>query len=451
MAYMGGKAVAAAFMTAALLPLVPDFGVAGERGDVMALTRAYNDSGRMLFWRLSAGAGNIVFSPYSVGTAMAMVLAGTRGETEREMATVLQHRLPRLRIDAANAAVIATLRAYDRSKVPPTCPPNMNLAGHRCEARPNPIGGCLFLAHKVGETCVAEPRMPPWARLLVANALMLSPGARVTDAYAQLLKNHYAAEVFAGSDVTTVNDWVKHRTDGKIERIVERVSDLMLVNAVYFKSRWALAFDKKLTKKEFFNLSRSRQELVPTMLQRASHAVVVRQGYRAIKLPYAVRSLAMVIALPDEVDGLKTVAHQLDHHEQAQMLSALRQEPPRRVVLMLPRFRAESTIDLQDEFRAIGMTLPFDRTRADFSGMTGLPPAAAPTAIDQIVHRAVIEVGEESTEAAAATAIGIRVASGPSPPVPEPMPFRVDRPFLYFLVDDATGAVLFQGRIVDPR
>ena len=101
-------------------------------------------------------------------------------------------------------------------------------------------------------------------------------------------------------------------------------------------------------------------------------------------------------------------------------------------------------------FQKLGMTLPFDGGRSDFSGLTGQPPKLAPTYIDQIVHKAVIEVSEESTEAAAATAIGVRVTSVAPKPV-EPLPFRVDRPFLYYLVDDTTGAVLFQGRIVDPR
>ena len=82
--------------------------------------------------------------------------------------------------------------------------------------------------------------------------------------------------------------------------------------------------------------------------------------------------------------------------------------------------------------------------------LTGVPPAQAPTAIERIVHRAVIEVSEEATEAAAATAVAIRVTSVAPPPV-EPIRFRVDRPFLYYIVDDATGAILFQGRIVDPR
>jgi len=96
------------------------------------------------------------------------------------------------------------------------------------------------------------------------------------------------------------------------------------------------------------------------------------------------------------------------------------------------------------------MTLAFDARRSDFSGLTGVSPQVAPTAIDQIVHKAVIEVSEEATEAAAATAIGIRVTSI-APKRAEPLQFRVDRPFLYYLVDDATGAVLFQGRVVDPR
>jgi serpin B len=158
----------------------------------------------------------------------------------------------------------------------------------------------------------------------------------------------------------------------------------------------------------------------------------------------------MVIALPNEVDGLGDVARRLDADELAQMLAALRKEPPRLVSLMLPRFKAEYGANLKGVFQKLGMTLPFDESRSDFSGLTGVPPKTAPTAIDQIVHKAVIEVSEEATEAAATTAIGVRITSAAPKPV-EPLQFRVDRPFLYYLVDDATGAVLFQGRVVDPR
>ncbi|MBX9774582.1 MAG: hypothetical protein K2Y71_09225 [Xanthobacteraceae bacterium] len=419
------------------------------RPDVRALTSAYNASGQALFREFATGSGNIVFSPYSIGTAMAMVLAGARGETEREMIAVLRHSLGRVPINDANAAAIATLNGYDKSDKPPVCPSGMTLEGERCEAKPTAAGNCPFPANRTGESCVATPHFLPSAKLLVANALMLSSAVVAKD-YRALLKDRYAAEVFERAGLDTVNGWVKRRTEGKIERILERMSDVVLVNAVYFKSRWAVVFDKTLTKNEFFSLTRSRQEMVPTMLQRANHAVVSREGYRAIRSPYSVRSLAMVIALPNEVDGLNEVVRRLDADELAQTLAALRTQPVRLVSLMLPRFRAEYGADLKEVFQKLGMALPFDGGRSDFSGLTGLPPKTAPTHVDQIVHRAVIEVAEESTEAAASTAVGIRVTSVAPKPI-EPLQFRVDRPFLYYLVDDATGAVLFQGRVVDPR
>ena len=427
------------------LPVLPKY----QQEVTAALTRAYNASGQMLFRQMAGASGNLVFSPYSIGTAMAMVLAGARGDTEREMASVLQHSLPRDEINNANAAASAVLNGYNRSHVPPTCAVGLRLQGERCEGSPNADRNCPFPARVVGETCVAEPRFPPSARLLTANALMLA-SAGVAREYEALLKDRYAAEVFRGASLDTVNGWVKQRTEGKIERILEKMSHLVLISAVYFKSRWALVFDKTHTRPEFFNLSRTRQELVPTMLQRANHVVVAREGYRAIRLPYAVRQLGMVIALPNEVDGLDAVAKRLDAAELAGLLTGLRDAPSRPVVLTLPRFRTESSANLKDLFQAAGMRLPFDARRADFSGLTGAPPSAAPTAIDQIVHRAVIEVAEESTEAAAATAVGVMVTSMPGRPV-EPMQFRVDRPFLYYIVDNTTGAVLFQGRVVDPR
>lgn len=424
--------------------LAPAGTLAQEAGrpEVQALTRAYNASGQALFKEFSAQPGNIVFSPYSIGTAMAMALAGARGDTEREMATVLQHSLAVAHINKANAAAMAILNGYDKAQ--PSCPAPLKLAGERCEAPPRADGSCPIPAKRDDDVCVASPRVPPSAKLLVANALMLA-GGTVTPNYEALVRDQYAAEVFRGATLDTVNGWVAKRTEGKIDKILDRLSDLVLVNAVYFKSRWALVFDQKLTKNEFFSLSRSRQEMVPTMLQRASHVVVSREGYRAIRLPYAVRSLAMVVALPNEIDGIGEVSRRIDQNELSQLFGALRKEAPRPVVLSLPRFKSEYRVDLKAAFQKLGMSLPFDLNRADFSGMV-----KERAAIDQIVHRAVIEVSEEATEAAAVTAIGFVVTSAKIKPA-EPLQFRVDRPFLYYLVDETTGAVLFQGRVVDPR
>ncbi len=440
------RALAAAVILA--VAAMPSDASARDRPPVQDLTYAYNSSGQALFRRFSAAPGNIVLSPYSIGSAMAMALAGARGDTEREMAKVLQHALKRAQIDDANAAALAVLNGYDKSGVAPSCPPGMTLNGARCEAKPDAQGVCNFPAGRVAELCVAEPRHTPSAKLVVANALMMA-GANVSPDYAALLKDKYAAELFHRASLDTVNGWVKNKTEGKIERILDKMSDVVLVNAVYFKSRWALVFNKSATIDEFFSLSRTRQELVPMMQQRSFHPVVQRAGYRAIRLPYAVRSIGMVIVLPDEVDGLGAVAARLDMAEFSQLLAVLRAPALRPVALSLPRFKAEFSAELTGLFQDAGMRLAFDPRRADFSFLTGVPPAKAPTAIEQIAHRAVIEVAEEATEAAAATAVAVITSAAPKPV--EPIRFRIDRPFLYYIVDDTTGSVLFQGRIVDPR
>ena len=113
----------------------------------------------------------------------------------------------------------------------------------------------------------------------------------------------------------------------------------------------------------------------------------------------------------------------------------------------MPRFKAPYEASLKTPFQQLGMVLAFDPGKADFGGLTRHPASDAQFAVDDIRHRTVIEVTEEGTEAALATAIGIYPASAP----PKSEPFDIDRPFLFYVIDDATGAVLFEGRIVDLR
>jgi serpin B len=206
-------------------------------------------------------------------------------------------------------------------------------------------------------------------------------------------------------------------------------------------------FNQNLTRTDAFNLSPFQQVTVPMMQQRGNYSVVARRGYRAIRLPYEVQALGMVIVLPDAVDGLSEISSRLDVNELSQALAALRSEPTMPVVFAMPRFKSEFKAELKEFFQQAEMRRAFSPRLADFSFMTGRPAAEAPTAIDQIVHRAVIDVVEGGTEAAAATAVGMRATTVPSPSAP----FRVDHPFLFYIVDDATGAILFQGRVVDPR
>lgn len=433
----------------ALAALLPPLPLRGQDADpVRTLTRAYNASGQRLFKELSAAAGNLVFSPYSIGTAMAMALAGARGETERQMLQVLQHRLTRPEIDRANAKALAALNAYDRSAVTPTCPPGLQLAGKRCEKPWTEAEGCQFPARREGEKCVAAPILPPSAELSIADALMLPRrDDLISEAYRALLKRDYSAEVFEGVSLADINAWVARQTRGKIERILEQLDPnavAVLLNAVYFKAKWASAFSRAQTRDEPFQVAAGKQVAVPTMRRRGGYALVAGEGYRALRLPYEVEALGMVIVLPDAVDGVAAVGAKLGEAQLSDLFAAIRAEPPKQVELALPRFKLESKIELGPLFQQAGMTLAFSG-RADFSGMTSRPQERI--AISDVVHRAVIDVMEDGTEAAAATAVTMMRSSMPR----SAEEFHVDRPFLFYLVDDGTGAILFEGRVSNPR
>ncbi|HWP26421.1 MAG TPA: serpin family protein [Xanthobacteraceae bacterium] len=432
-----------AFSAAAIQPQV---GLTQER----ELTAAYNASGQELFERLAGRRGNIVISPYSIGTAMAMALSGARGDTESELLAALRHSLQRPAIEAANARVLVKLNSYDQSKTPPTCPSGLSLDGNLCKGPRLAAGGCPFPARPEGGQCVGPAKFAPSAKVSVANALMLTKSGKVAPEYAALLKDKYAAEIFRDAQLADVNTWVKRKTEGKIEKIIDQLdpdTQAVLLNAVYFKAGWLAVFDKRNTADKPFHLTAASQIPVPTMHRTGSYAVTARSGYRAIRLPYAVRELSLIVVVPDKVDGVQEVLARLDGVEFSQMLAAVRAAPSTRVELALPRFKATYKANLVPPFKDAGIKLAFSDA-ADFSGMTGHPASKGSLKIDQIVHNAVIEVDEQGTEAAAATAITM-VPTSAMPQPPEP--FRVDRPFLFYLVDDATGAILFQGRIMDPR
>lgn len=381
---------------------------------VAALSESYNAAGQDLLAQLAGaggnraqlaseppGDGNIVFSPYSIGTAMALALSGARGETAAEMARALRQQLSLTQVDGANGKARAIFQQY----------------GGR--SGPGP------------------------ATLAVANAVMLGGrGDLISSDYLATTKAHYAAEVFRNADLAAVNNWVNRATNGKIERIIERVDPntaAVLLNAAYFKGEWQARFDPKLTRAESFAISASQTVSVPIMHRAGAYSVVAEPGFVAIRVPYSAPQLHMVIVLPDQIDALREVGSRLDGRALAQLFARL-QRPPHQVNLGLPRLKVSFEVALKDHFQGLGMAQAFDEAKADFTGMTG---GARGIYIGEIEHRAVIEVGEEGTEAAAATATHMATSAPPS--------FQVNRPFLFYIVEATTNAILFQGRIVDPR
>jgi serpin B len=449
-----GFAVAALLLTqtAGAQPVVPAARAdeAPARALSSALTAAYQASAHDLFTTFVAAPGNIVFSPYSIGTAMAMVLSGARGETASEMSRVLRHSLPREAVDKANASVLATLNGYDRSGEPVTCPASgMRFNGEECEARPTAGGGCAAGYLREGR-CIAPGRRSPSAALKVANALMLlkPKGEMISSRYAARLEADYRAQVFRGAGLDEINRWVVRQTDGKIDKILDTIDPdvpAVILNAVYFKAAWRSPFMTRATSDEAFRLAPSVTINVPIMHRLGSYQAIDRAGYRAIRLPYSVDTLSMVVVLPDEVGGADQLARALDGPALATLFRDLTEW--KTVSLALPRFKTSFKAKLGGLFQTAGMRRAFDLQQADFSGMTNRPPREAPLAINEVIHRAVIEVTEEGTEAAAATAVTMMTTSMPS----HIEPFVVDRPFLFYIVDQATGAILFQGRISDPR
>jgi hypothetical protein len=261
-----------------------------------------------------------VLSPLSIGAAMAMALSGARGDTEREMASVLKQRLDRPAMEAANGALRSGLHAYDQSAVPPKCPQGMQAvmqaSGGRCEAALRPDGQCAYPAVREGDLCVAAGSSPPSARLLSANALMLpGRGDLVAPDYSALLAEKYGAEIFRDAGLDDVNGWVKRKTEGKIERILDKLdrsTAAVILNAVYFKAKWAAVFYKPGTMDDVFNLSRQKKISVPTMRHSDSYALVARPLYRALRLPYEVGQIGMIIVLPNEIAGLDAVARRFE-------------------------------------------------------------------------------------------------------------------------------------------
>ena len=304
-----------------------------------------------------------------------------------------------------------------------------------------------------GELCVGPP-VGPSAKLITANALMLAKRADLISAeFTALVRDKYGAAVHQGAGLDEVNAWVRQKTEGKIDRILDKLDPdaaAVLLNAVYLKAAWASTFAKSATRDDDFKLSARQTVRVPMMRQEASFSVVERTGYRAIRLDYVERALGMVIVLPNEVEGLAAVAQRLDAPSSpahGQVERRLAQPGRAGAAALQDRFRGRFVMP----FQKAGMTLAFSDA-ADFSGMTGGKLGqAAGVKIGDIQHRAMIDVSEQGTEAAAATAVVMVPARSAPSERPSPIPFVVDRPFLFYIVDDASGAILFQGRIADPR
>lgn len=352
-----------------------------------------------LFHQLRGDAGNLFFSPYSVSAAFGMVGAGTKDNTAAEIAGAFHFGT----MDAAFHQQFGEL--------------------HRA---------LMANGNKDGDL------------LAIANALCVTGGSSSQD-YLKLIKTIYDAEIFPGK-VDTINAWAKQKTHGKIDSILKTLNPnslLVLLNAVYFKGSWKNAFHEKATQEKEFHLSAEKSERVPMMRQKSDFRMLNQEVWQAIDLPYAT-GLSMTILLPKERHGLAAAEAKLDAAGLAAILNALDQSRTMQVNLSLPKFKLSAEYDLIDPLKKSGIKDAFIPEAADFTPM-GFDKGVA--AITQVRHRAVIEVGEKGTEAAAVTAVEISTRSAPR----QTPNFIADHPFLFLIRDQASGTILFMGRLNNPQ
>ncbi|QDV39262.1 Serpin (serine protease inhibitor) (plasmid) [Tautonia plasticadhaerens] len=180
---------------------------------------------------------------------------------------------------------------------------------------------------------------------------------------------------------------------------------------------------------------------MPMMSRQGRFRYAEGDGLKLLELPYGEGDLAMVVLLPDEVEGLAELEARLTAEDLDRWLSGL---GSREVQVSLPRFTMRSRFKLAETLESLGMTLAFSPGRADFSGMASQDALS----ISQVVHEGFVDVNEEGTEATAATGVVMtRTSSAPSRPVE----FRDDHPFLFLIRDSRTGSILFLGRLKDPQ
>ena len=289
-------------------------------------------------------------------------------------------------------------------------------------------------------------------QLRVANALWGQENYRFKQQYLDLTRRHYGAglqQVDFQKNLETarrkINGWVEEKTEKKIKELIpkgalNKLTRLVLTNAVYFKARWANVFEEGATRdKEFVLLDGSKIE-VPTMHGTHRFGYRETEGAKILEMPYKGHRVGMVVILPDKSAGLPELTDRLSVDRLRTLTEDLDYT---RVSVALPRFKMSAKFRLEKVLAQMGMPDAFDPDEADFSGITEREKLH----IQAALHKAYVDVYEKGTEAAAATGIAFGAESVNTEP---PKEFRADHPFLFLIRERERGTILFLGRVVNP-
>jgi serine protease inhibitor len=370
--------------------------------DLTAVVRGNNAFAFDLYAELAKDKGNLFFSPYSISTALAMTYAGARGETARQMEKTLHFGQASAGLHPGFSELMKRFNASGKSY-----------------------------------------------QIAVANALWGQQGIYFYPEFLEITDRYYEAG-FKEVDYIrqteqarlTINDWVEEKTNHKIVELLKPdvlscLTRLVLTNAIHFKGKWKLEFKPEATRPEpFYGLAGTKPD-VPLMRQRGEFKYVETPQVQVLELPYTGGEIVMDILLPKPESEIVKLEPDFKLTNFESWLDKMELMP---VSVFLPRFKLEKGLQLNKFLQALGMTAAFDGGSADFSGISNIP-----LLITHVIHKAFVEVNEEGTEAAAATAVVVDEKAVVAPV------FRADRPFLFLIRDVNSGSILFMGKMADPQ
>lgn len=283
--------------------------------------------------------------------------------------------------------------------------------------------------------------------LNISNSLWVREGESIKEDFLSVNKDIFDAPVTAldfskENAADQINNWISDSTKKKIEKMVDSPIPanivMYLINAIYFKGDWAKQFDKKHTFDAQFHAGDGSTRQVMMMSRNGKVEYGQGDGFKAVRLPYGSGKISMYCILPEETVSINEFIASLDAEKWNIIKNSISERE--QVQLQLPRFKLEYGIkNLNDSLTALGMGEAFTDT-ADFSGIR------EDICISRVLHKAVIEVNEEGSEAAAATVVEIRETAAV-----EPLAFIADRPFVFIISDDDTGTILFMGKLYDVK
>lgn len=280
--------------------------------------------------------------------------------------------------------------------------------------------------------------------LNISNSIWIRDGVPVNEAFLKTNKSIFDTKAAVmdfskDSTVDAINKWINESTKGRIQKMIEPPINgeviMYLINAIYFKGQWSDRFDKDMTFSSIFNSGNGKKADVMMMSRKGTIEYASGDNYKAVRLPYGKGKTAMYVVLPDEDVPMDEFVAGLQPDFWDELTGSLTKTDD--VILQIPRFKLEYGIkELKDSLSVLGMGEAFS-DEADFSGIR------ENTYISSVMHKAVIEVNEEGSEAAGVTAVEAKLTSAA-----EPISFIADRPFIFAIADEDTGTILFLGKLV---